>query len=162
MVTLMALATSDHVLKLSYYWSFVRSFWWKVYSICSCLYIETNGYIPSIWDSTYFSITCISSSEFTDCSDIPPSESDLIFSIKRFWNWPLIIEKAFPLCFLEISLSVLIDPPFSVVLQPFITGEDNLERFLDIHVCFLYLVFDLFCLQYSIQVVDGSIRCKRL
>ena len=43
--------------------------------------------------------------------------------------------------FLFISLFVSINPPFSVVLGPFIDCEDNLERLLDLQVDLLYFVY---------------------
>ena len=53
------------------------------------------------------------------------------------------------------------DTPFGVAIGTVIAGEDNLERFLDKQVRFLYFVLDILCIQYSIQVVNVGICCKR-
>ena len=160
LVTPISLATYDHVLNILYHWWFVKSLWWKIYFVRSCSYTEETGYISSNWDGVCFLLILL---VVAGCQTVPIFfNQDMTHSVyQNYLELASDYWEGLSSLFLYISLPVLMDPPFEVVFGPFITSEDNLERVLYFQVWFLYFVFDLSCLQYSLQVVDGSIFCKR-
>ena len=118
----------------------MRPFWWKVYSVRSYSYNGANGYISSVWDSTYFTLIVLLVTGWQTVPIFPNKDLTSFFLSTIYGTGLWLLRRPFLYVF-YISLPVLIALPFGVMFGPLIDGEDNLERLLDLQVGLLYFVY---------------------